>query len=82
MESPNFTITEHTSPSSYIRQYPHAVKHDDSVLHIAIKEYKPKKYASTDESVTIVASHGNGFPKVAFYPLYCNCVNLTEIGML
>jgi hypothetical protein len=67
MESPNFTITEHTSPSSYIRQYPHAVKRDDAMLQIAIKEYKPKRHSLTDESVTIIASHGNGFPKVFSY---------------
>ena len=61
----SFTVTEHTSPCSYIRQYPHSAKRDDAVLQLAVKEYRPLINSQTDgEAVTIIAAHGNGFPKV------------------
>lgn len=60
-----FTITEHTSPCSYIRQYPHGAKHEDAVLRLAVKEYRPRLAPQTPgEALTIIAAHGNGFPKV------------------
>lgn len=60
-----FTITEHISPCSYIRQYPHGAKNDDAVLQLAVKEYRPKNdYAPDEDAVTIIAAHGIGFPKV------------------
>jgi hypothetical protein len=65
MSTPDFTVTEHTSPCSYIRQYPHGVKRDEAVLQLAVKEYRPRNpSASDEESVTVIAAHGNGFPKV------------------
>jgi hypothetical protein len=65
MSTLNFTVTEHISSCSYIRQFNHGAKHDDAVLRLAIKEYRPRTpLKSTQEPVTIIAAHGNGFPKV------------------
>ncbi|KAF2031292.1 alpha/beta-hydrolase [Setomelanomma holmii] len=64
MSSSNFIVTEHTSPRPYIRQYPHAVKRDEAVLQLAVKEYRPRTANATNpEDVTIIAAHANGFPK-------------------
>ncbi|KAF2823352.1 alpha/beta-hydrolase [Ophiobolus disseminans] len=71
MSSPDFEIIEHTSPCSYIRQYPHSAKSDDAVLHLAVKEYRPLKAPEPGlETVTIIAAHGNGFPKEMYEPLF------------
>lgn len=65
MSSSNFVITEHWSPCQFIREFPHGVKTDDAVLQLAVKEYKPRDTSKINEdSITIIASHGNGFPKV------------------
>jgi hypothetical protein len=66
MATEHFTVTEHTSPCSYIRQYPHGVKRDDAALQLAVKEYRPLNTShSKGEAVTIIATHGNGFVKVS-----------------
>ncbi|KAH7406178.1 Alpha/beta hydrolase family-domain-containing protein [Phaeosphaeria sp. MPI-PUGE-AT-0046c] len=73
MSSSPFDVTEHTSPCSYIRQYPHGVKHEDAVLHLAVKQYRPRHTPHTStEPVTIIAAHGNGFPKECFEPLWAD----------
>lgn len=65
MSTANFTVTQHTSPCSYIRQFHHGAKHDDAVLHLALKEYRPRKAVNTTtESVTLILAHANGFPTV------------------
>ena len=65
MSSSNFIVTEHWSPCSYVRGYPHSVKSDDAVLQLAVKEYRPRNDAAVDDdAITIIASHGVGFPKV------------------
>lgn len=65
MSSANFTITEHLSPCQYIREFPHGVKSDDAVLQLAVKEYRPRRVLGpSEDAVTIIASHGNGFAKV------------------
>lgn len=72
MSTSNFTVTEHTSPCSYIRQFPHGAKRDDAVLQLAVKEYRPgQSNASSKGSATIIAAHGNGFPKVNFKSRKC-----------
>ncbi|KAL6703798.1 hypothetical protein ACN47E_009097 [Coniothyrium glycines] len=74
-----FTIIEHTSPCSYIRQFPHSAKNDEAVLRLAIKEYRPRNQAVGDgDAVTIVAAHGIGFPKEAYTSLWEDIVNAAK----
>jgi hypothetical protein len=71
MSTLNFTVTEHTSPCSYIRQFPHGVKHEDAPLRLAVKEYRPLTPPSSDTTpITVIACHGNGFPKVQLFPVF------------
>lgn len=71
MTTLHFSFTEHILPCQYIREYPNAVKTDDAPLRLAIKEYRPLNIinAATD-AVTIIAAHGNGFPKELYEPLF------------
>ncbi|KAH7073377.1 Alpha/beta hydrolase family-domain-containing protein [Paraphoma chrysanthemicola] len=79
MSTSSFIITEHKSPCSYIRQYPHGVKRDDAVLELAVKEYRPRTHLPSDEEgVTIIAAHGNGFPKEMFEPLWDDLLRASE----
>lgn len=65
MTSSFFSITEHTIPCQHIREYPSAVKDDHTALQLAIKEYRPLNNLDAEPgSVTIIATHGLGFPKV------------------
>jgi hypothetical protein len=65
MSAEKFVVTEHWSPAQLIREYPHGVKQDDADLFLAVKEYRPRSSTTPSENaVTIIASHGNGFPKV------------------
>ncbi|KAH7402718.1 Alpha/beta hydrolase family-domain-containing protein [Pyrenochaeta sp. MPI-SDFR-AT-0127] len=86
MSVSNFTVTEHTSPCSYVRQFPHGAKSDGLALQLAVKEYRPKRRGGSNESsVTIVATHGNGFPKECFEPLWddlLSAANGFDIGSI
>ncbi|KAF2258865.1 alpha/beta-hydrolase [Lojkania enalia] len=76
MSESNFITTEHSSPCSYIRQFPHGTKNDNAVLQLAIKEYRPRNNLEpADDSVTIIAAHANGFPKECYEPLWDDLVN-------
>ena len=71
MSSPSFRIIEHVIPCQYIREYPHAVKSEDTALQLAIKEYQPlDPLAPLADSVTVIAAHANGFPKECYEPLF------------
>lgn len=65
MLTPLFQITEHVIPCQHIREYPHAVKSENAILQLAIKEYRPlNNLDASPGSVTIIGTHANGFPKV------------------
>ena len=65
MDSPQFAVTEHIVPTQHIREYPHATKHEHASLDLVIKEYRPLNNLDAEPgSVTIIATHANGFPKV------------------
>ena len=65
MSNSYFSVTEHTIPCQHIRGYPNAAKDEHAVLHLAIKEYRPVNNLNAETgSVTIIATHANGFPKV------------------
>jgi len=67
----HFSVTEHIIPCQYIREYPHASKSDHAPLRLAIKEYQPLERTSAGSaSMTIIATHGNGFPKETYEPLF------------
>lgn len=62
---------EHVIPCQHIREYPHAVKSESSVLNLAIKEYRPLDNLDVvPGSVTIIAAHANGLPKETYEPLW------------
>lgn len=65
MSASLFEIIEHVISCQHIREYPHALKSEQGILQLAIKEYRPlTNRAPSDDSVTIIATHANGLPKV------------------
>ncbi|ORY10361.1 Alpha/beta hydrolase family-domain-containing protein [Clohesyomyces aquaticus] len=71
MSSANFIVTEHTTPCQHLREFPHGSKRDDAVLQLAIKEYRPRNNLEPQEgSLTVIATHANGFPKEAYEALW------------
>ncbi|KAF2675975.1 alpha/beta-hydrolase [Lentithecium fluviatile CBS 122367] len=76
MSSEHFVVTQHWSPCQFIREYPHAVKSDDAELFLAVKEYRPRDDSGlNDDAVTIIAGHGNGFPKECYEALWDEILN-------
>lgn len=65
MSLAKFIVTEHWSPCQLIREYPHGAKSDDAKLFLAVKQYRPRRTLNKEAGgVTLIATHGNGFPKV------------------
>jgi hypothetical protein len=65
MSTAAFTITEHAVPTSHIREYARATAEDqEEVLHLAVKQYTPKRAVDSAKQITIIGAHANGFPKV------------------
>jgi hypothetical protein len=62
-----FNIVEHVLPGQHIREYVHSINGpQESVIQLAIKQYIPKDRPSQvpKNAVTIIGTHGTGFPKV------------------
>jgi len=60
-----FRVTEHTIPTSHIREYPRSTADDqEDVLSLAVKQYTPKENFRAQSEVTVIGGHANGFPKV------------------
>jgi hypothetical protein len=60
-----FHITEHVIDGQYIREYPRATATPDASLKLCIKQYTPLDNPNPKPGdVTIIATHGTGFPKV------------------
>lgn len=62
-----FRVFEHTIDGQHIRGYAHSTrKRQEDILKLAIKQYVPTAYEPGQEhdAVTIIATHGIGFPKV------------------
>ncbi|KAI9842793.1 MAG: hypothetical protein M1837_006896 [Sclerophora amabilis] len=69
--SSQFVVAEHTIPCQHIREYPAAVKNQQDVLHLVVKEYRPLNNLEAEPgSLTIIATHANGFPKETYEPLW------------
>ncbi|MCJ1383913.1 hypothetical protein MMC17_007027 [Xylographa soralifera] len=65
MSTSLFQVTEYTIPCQHIREYPRAVKSAQDTLKLAIKEYRPlNNLNASPDSITIIAAHANGIPKV------------------
>ncbi|KAJ5322670.1 hypothetical protein N7452_010959 [Penicillium brevicompactum] len=66
-----FQISEHVIDGQYIREYPRATAAADSPLKLCIKQYTPIDNPNPQPGdVTIVATHGTGFPKELYEPLW------------
>ncbi|KAJ5353984.1 hypothetical protein N7541_006548 [Penicillium brevicompactum] len=66
-----FQISEHVIDGQYIREYPRATAAPDSPLKLCIKQYTPIDNPNPQPGdVTIVATHGTGFPKELYEPLW------------
>ena len=61
-----FSVKSHVLPCQHIREYPRATRHkQEDVLYLDIKQYLPLNSLNPQAGeVTIIAAHGNGFPKV------------------
>lgn len=69
----HFNIIEHVVPGQHVREYPHATRtRQEDILHISVKEYVPKNASiqTKHPGITIIATHGNGFPKETYEPLW------------
>lgn len=64
MTPTQFRIDEHVIDCQNIREYAHAVK-SDGKLRLAVKQYTPLIDNSDPNSISIIAAHGNGIPKVS-----------------
>ncbi|KAK0337013.1 hypothetical protein LTR02_007267 [Friedmanniomyces endolithicus] len=71
MSTALFRVTEHTIPTSHIREYPRSTADDqEDVLSLAVKQYTPKESFRAQNEVTVIGGHANGFPKELYEPLW------------
>lgn len=65
MPSSVFKIVEHVVECQHIREYYGGIRSGASSLSLCVKEYIPSdNIEAVDGSITIIATHANGFPKV------------------
>lgn len=62
-----FQVIEHESSCQHLREYPNGLRpRSQGQLKLAIKQYKPlHSQQPSEDAVTILAAHANGFPKVS-----------------
>ncbi|KZF26294.1 putative toxin biosynthesis protein [Xylona heveae TC161] len=72
MSSSSFVVHKHEVPCQHIREYPRATSNaQEDMLHLVVKQYCPRNNLSPKPGdVTILAAHGNGFPKELFEPMW------------
>lgn len=71
MPSRHFTVKEHVVPCQHIRNYLKSLAGpQEQELSLAVKQYTPRNYQSRHGDVTIIASHGIGFSKELYEPLW------------
>lgn len=69
-DNSRFICVEHTVPASHIRQYARATATSQGeVLHLAVKQYKPK-YTAQDGDMTVLACHASAFAKELYEPIW------------
>jgi hypothetical protein len=67
MPSPNYKVFQHSINCQHIREYAGGTKDPSVPLTLAINEYRPLNNLGGEAgSITIIATHANGFPKVTF----------------
>ena len=64
--TPYFDLQSHVLPASYIREYPAATADSqEDTLRLHLNQYTPAHRSLCPAgAVTVIAAHGNGFPKV------------------
>ncbi|KAI9804358.1 MAG: hypothetical protein M1833_007165 [Piccolia ochrophora] len=71
MSTTLFDVQSHTIPCQHIREYRHATLHDDAVLHLCVKQYRPLNNPKPRPGdITIIAAHANGIPKELYEPFW------------
>ncbi|KAL3474101.1 toxin biosynthesis protein [Aspergillus californicus] len=66
-----FTVAEHIIDTQYIREYPNATIAPDSPLKLVVKKYTPRDNPNPQPGdVTLIGTHGCGFPKELYEPLW------------
>ena len=69
-----FNIVEHVLPGQHIREYVHSINGpQETVIQLAIKQYVPKDRLDPmpKNAITIIGTHGTGFPKVCIFLALC-----------
>lgn len=71
MASKHFKCIEHVIPAQHIRNYAQATAHtQEEELQLSIKQYIPhKKLDTASTSITLIATHANGFSRELYEPL-------------
>lgn len=66
-----FHVKDHIIDGQHIREYPNATAHSqDDILQVVVRQYTPKNNPTPQKGdITIIATHANGFVKVAAPPL-------------
>ena len=58
-------MDEFVIDTQYLREYPRATSSQDALLKLAVKKYTPTSNPNPQPGdVTLIGSHGCGFPKV------------------
>ncbi|KAK3623219.1 hypothetical protein LTR56_021698 [Elasticomyces elasticus] len=71
MSTAVFSITEHSIPTSHIREYARSTADgQEDVLQLAVKQYTPKESFRGSNEITVIGAHANGFPKELYEPLW------------
>ncbi|KAL2049324.1 hypothetical protein ABVK25_010421 [Lepraria finkii] len=72
-----FSVKSHVLPCQHIREYSRTTKHkQEETLYLDIKQYTPLNNLNPQHGdVTIIAAHGNGFPKELYEPLWVDMLN-------
>ncbi|EEA23577.1 hypothetical protein TMatcc_002454 [Talaromyces marneffei ATCC 18224] len=68
-----FDTVEHVLPGQHIREYVHSINGpQETVIQLAAKQYIPKDRLSPvpENAITIIGTHGTGFPKELYEPLW------------
>ncbi|GAB1214567.1 hypothetical protein ATERTT37_003731 [Aspergillus terreus] len=76
----SFHVKDHVIDTQYIREYHRATATPDAPLKLCVKQYIPTDYEPQLGDVTIIATHGTGFPKELYEPLWEDLLNETKIS--
>lgn len=69
-----FNTVEHILPGQHIREYVHSINGpQETSIQLAVKQYIPKDRLDPvpKDAITIIGTHGTGFPKVCIFLALC-----------